>query len=297
MDRLSIPEVGQYHKAFGKAETTRPKESAYGWVVSDKMGKFELIHKDKINIDYTYQRDNIAKARILKICQSWSWVAFGCLIVGRRKDGTLWVIDGQHRLLAAKNRSDITTLPCLVFQIRSSQEEAKGFHSANTMRGPVDSYHRFRALLIAEDPTAVAVQNLVQEDGYEFVIKGTNRSSKSYKLNIVSTMYEAFKEDPLRATTIWKICVRICAKGETVTINLFRGLWAVDKHFAKTKVGVLAPDSEYVKKLASVGQDEILREIAKVRAYHGSGGEKADGQGIINVLNHRRRNRIPDMQV
>jgi len=288
----NIPEVSGYVDPFSTGSKL-PKESRYGWTVSGEMGEYRLIHKDDLRIDYSYQRDNIAKNRINTICREWSWVAFGVITVAQRSDGSLWVMDGQHRLLASRNRSDITTLPCLVFKAEK-REEALAFHAVNTLRGPVDSYHRFRALLTAGDPLAVAVNDMVKADGYELCNAGARRQEGNYKIGIISTLTRAYAEDPDKAKLTWSLCVMICPNGESISQLLFEGIFLLAKHLPKLGAGSVF-EPQHVEKLVQAGQSEILRRIAAVRNYRGAGGEKTSAQGIITVLNHKRKNRIPDL--
>jgi ParB/Sulfiredoxin domain len=70
----------------------------------------EWIHLDGLAIDRTYQRstDNEASCRlIIHISAKFDWRLCGPLVVSRRPDDDLVIIDGQHRWLAAKRRGDI----------------------------------------------------------------------------------------------------------------------------------------------------------------------------------------------
>jgi hypothetical protein len=72
---------------------------------------------DELNIDDAYQRSidtGPSRSLIQKIAKGWDWRMCLPLVVSKREDGSLWVLDGQHRLAAAKVRGDIPYLPCCV---------------------------------------------------------------------------------------------------------------------------------------------------------------------------------------
>lgn len=136
------------HTAKGVDKVTR-----YGWTVKDQPGDLRMVHKDLLVVDISYQRE-VTASKVTAITAAWSYLSCGALIIAER-NGTLYVIDGGHRLAAAKRRSDITHLPCVVFQTASAEAEARGFLSVNTGRKPVNAMVKHKALLVAGDEAAL----------------------------------------------------------------------------------------------------------------------------------------------
>src|SRR3546814_1351725 len=86
------------------------------------------------------------------------------LIVSRRQ-GALYVIDGQHRYEAAKLRGDIRDLPIVLFDFDDPKAEAELFVQANRSRrsmGGLDDHH---AAVVAGDSKALAINNVVGNAG------------------------------------------------------------------------------------------------------------------------------------
>lgn len=110
------------------------KIDRYGWTVKDKPGEMKMLHKSVLKVHPSYQRHAL-KQKIASIASSWSWVAAGAIIVGER-GGEYWVIDGQHRVLAAHNRADIDKLPCIIFVTDDVKQEARGFPLNDHMELP-----------------------------------------------------------------------------------------------------------------------------------------------------------------
>jgi hypothetical protein len=130
----------------------------------------EWIHLNRLSIDGAYQRsiENEASRRlIISIAARFDWRLCAPLVVSRRADETLTIIDGQHRWMAASQRHDIPQLPCCVFRYESSKEEARMFILANRARKPMNRLDDYFAALAAADEDALEIQQLVMDAGLQ----------------------------------------------------------------------------------------------------------------------------------
>ena len=121
-----------------------------------------------LQIDESYQRsiDNeSSKALIRKIAVFWDWSLFQPLTVARRGDGTLWVVDGQHRLAAARLRHDLYDLPCIVTRYDSASDEAASFVAMNMQRRALSALDLFRAAVAAGDGSAREITEMLDRAG------------------------------------------------------------------------------------------------------------------------------------
>lgn len=117
-----------------------------------------------LNIDAEYQRSTeggSSQALIRRIAMFWDWSLFHPLALSRRGDGSLWVVDGQHRLAAARLRGDIYDLPCVVSSYASAADEAASFVAMNVQRRPLSALDLFRAAQAASDDQAEAIATLL----------------------------------------------------------------------------------------------------------------------------------------
>lgn len=264
-------------------------EQLHKWKIVDKAGSFQWIDKAKLQIDHQYQRDNVNADRVNKIAADWTWVAFGVLIVARRKDDTYWVVDGQHRKLAADKRTSVTNLPCMVFKMAEVPEEAEGFLSANTLRGPVSSYDKFRCKLACKDKVALAVQAMVEDSKYQIARNGKEKNG----VCCVALLTRCQEMDPSIATRMWKLCVEIC-DGEHMHENLYSGMFTLECKFSKS--GISLADRCHKDKLISVGQEEILKRMRELKIGLGKGGSFVSAQAIVLLLNKSKKtNKLPDV--
>jgi hypothetical protein len=91
-------------------------------------------------IDEGYQRSleaGASQSLIRRMAMYWDWGLCQPLAVSRRPDGTLVIVDGQHRASAAKLRSDIPHLPCVITNYASAGDEAAAFVALNQQRRPL----------------------------------------------------------------------------------------------------------------------------------------------------------------
>lgn len=122
---------------------------------------------EQLEIDPRYQRsieNGESQALIAEIAANWHWGRAQVLTVSRR-EGKLYVVDGQHRLAAARLRGDIQQLPCLIEEFSDVAEEAALFNDLNDKRRPVSAIDKFRAALVAGDAECIAIGGALERAG------------------------------------------------------------------------------------------------------------------------------------
>ena len=172
-------------------------------------------------------RDSLIREKVRELTQDWSWIACGALVVALR-DQCYYVIDGQHRLMAAKRRSDIAEMPCVVFQLDGIQEEAKGFVSVNCSRRPVSVQNRHKAMVVSGDKIAQMVQQQLDKLGLSSTCDKKNPHyfvCFKWALQAAESDYDAFCE-------ILKLATEISLKdSEPMKHALLQGLEYINKHY------------------------------------------------------------------
>lgn len=122
----------------------------------------------ELAVDPLYQRsiDNGgSQALIRAIARDWDWGLCQPLVVAQRADLGLFVVDGQHRLAAARLRGDIFDLPCVIITPASAQEEAKTFVALNQARRPLKPLDIFHAAVAGKDPEACRIMSMIAQAG------------------------------------------------------------------------------------------------------------------------------------
>ncbi len=127
-------------------------------------GKIENVDLDKLQVDASYQRG--VKPHHRKIAADFNPAAAGILHVGRRHDGSLWLIDGQQRR-EAMLKANLKTWKAIVIQSDGPRYEAiifKLLNGRDTRKG-LNPVELFKACLVANDPVALAVVRAVEAAG------------------------------------------------------------------------------------------------------------------------------------
>jgi hypothetical protein len=119
---------------------------------------FRIIAEKDLEIDEAYQRP--LGAFVGTIVDEFEPAMVGTLLVNRRGK-KLYVIDGQHRLVALR-RLGIQDVPCVVYDNLSRADEAKLFAKLQTERRRIRPTQRFQAEVVAKDPRALAIKKVLE---------------------------------------------------------------------------------------------------------------------------------------
>jgi len=257
------------------------KVKQYGWVLRDVPGDFRQLRKEELRVDLTYQRDTAASnEKLLNLARDWSWVACGVLVVAERAPGDYFVIDGQHRLLAARKRSDIQQLPCLVFPVADVQAEAKGFLAVNTARRPLRTYDKFNALLVTGDAVALRVDALLRQAGR--IASGVAAANT---VRCLQTIMDGVRLYPDATDRIWPLVSQVC-EGHPFHERIFSGLLHIEARLPP-EVSLMAP--RHQARVLSLGYQGLLDAAARAVAFHASGGAGTWAAGMLQAINQGRR--------
>lgn len=139
---------------------------------NSKYGKrpdMAWINTQKLFVDDAYQRDAHSRKSadvIGKIAAGFAWAKCQPLTVARIADQERYaVIDGQHRLIAAR-KIGITEMPCYIVEDCETQEQAQHFVAVNRTRVQMHSLALYHANLAAGDPDHADLDQLLKECGF-----------------------------------------------------------------------------------------------------------------------------------
>lgn len=146
----------------------------------------EWISTEQLVIDANYQRPPIF-GLIKVIAENWDWQAVRTLAVSMRSDGEYAVMDGQQRLMAARQH-DITKLPCQVYIDLTERQEAELFLKLNNSKKP-SANDLFRAKIAEDDPEAKLIVLALNKTGWELDLDATKhtKNSKSWGTSTVNS--------------------------------------------------------------------------------------------------------------
>lgn len=249
------------------------KIERYDWEPLDAPGVFMWINKDQLLIDPAYQRET-SEYKSVEIAKRFKFRACVCLGVSRR-DGNLYVYDGGHRLLAAKRRSDIRHLPCMVFDMDSSKDEAGAFLDTNTQRRNVSSIDTFRTRIHHEEEEAEYIDRVLHRYGLT-VVKGASAPRQISTVTALFKMIKESREDFERTISISAELCQHCPVHSTLVTGLFYLSKHLDGSFTDPRIR---------KRILSVGADELIRAANSSGAYHNHFTPKYFAEGMLSTLN------------
>jgi hypothetical protein len=271
-------------------ESSQTKIERYIWPpIPDRPGELAWVNKRLLNVDDDYQRE-LSIIRTMTISRDFSWLAYGVLLVARRKDGTLWVYDGQHRWMAARNRADVQDVPCIIHDVDDIIAEARGFFVANVTSAAVSSWSKHRALVVAQEPVALQINALCARYGYI-----PSRDSKVARgVLCLARLRKVIQIDPdITEQTVATIADISGGSDEQLPEVVLAGLFTLARAvkgkediFSRTNVEKMKAKGLAGLKNAALGQADIER-----RSTAGRGGEAVWARGVMGVLNAYRRAR------
>jgi hypothetical protein len=240
------------------------------------------IDKADLLIDHNYQRDEVNISKVRSIASAWSWAGCGAISVALRPDGRFFVFDGQHRVLAAKQRGDIKAMPCMVYECDSVAKEAAGFLVTNSERKPVTAIDKFRSLIFTDDEAATVVRDIFEDLGLE-ISKTATRPGQikcvARCMTLASIGRDAFEK-------AIRLAERVCRDVSPVSEDIVAGLFHLQKRHQ------LLDDNRFVRRVIDIGHSAITDGIRRSKVFRQKGGEITLMEGILLAVNHKLRHRF-----
>lgn len=114
-----------------------------------------------LHIDHDYQRQVSTKAGcrvIRRLSKSFHWSRFQPITISRRDlGGGYWVIDGQHRMLAAREMG-LDEIPACLVQLDNKPEQASAFVDINSDRVKINVLAIHHAQVVSGDKMACRIK-------------------------------------------------------------------------------------------------------------------------------------------
>lgn len=152
--------------------------------------RVQYISKHQLHVEKRYQRREKSDHH-KKIAAGWDPLLLDVLLVNFR-DGKYFIIDGQHRWLAAKDLDYVDELPCFIFHL-AYNEEAKlfGKHNSKKARRAITRGESIRADIEGGDAHAAALSELMRDYGFTLcdseegliTISCTSTIENAYEIN------------------------------------------------------------------------------------------------------------------
>lgn len=243
------------------------------------------IHPADVTTDRRAQR-GLDPRRVAGMVGNFRPASFGVPSVSLHADGTISVIDGQHRFaaLCEMGRGGVS-IDCQVYEGLTLAEEAELFKQLNDSKNLTPS-DLFRISVTAGDPVAKAANKALELRGW------TAERGKRNTMSAVSTFAVYWERDPAAARRA--IEVLSGAWGPTTvssSATAIKGLWLIAFRYASMAIDW----DRMVRVLAAKGQAGQVLAQGKGNAV-GRGINPVDGFAdlVINTYNYKKpANKLP----
>ena len=243
--------------------------------ISDKQGVLGSLNKNVLVVDKAYQRNESPKL-VKSIAKNWKWTAAGVITVNKR-DGVYNVIDGQHRVLAAKEIANITHLPCIIHDGLTIEQEAETFLDVNVGRNNMSALDKFRAATVKGDDIAIYVNNQIEAKKFMAMKSGTN------SIQCVKVLCDYAKNNKVLFVQALDLATRVC-KGHKLDRVIFD---AIGHFYTK---GVVCDRMK--QRILDLGYDAIYAAIRKANLQFGSRHRQNSARGLLEAVNKGLRQKF-----
>lgn len=261
-------------KVFGRMGPSKVEQ--FWSPIPDRPGEFRLIHKTRLSVDDSYQRDE-RKEKALAFARNWSWRACGVVVVSERDDGTMCVIEGQHRVCAAHKRDDIDMLPCMVFKGVSVAQEASDFITINTQRSGVGAHDKFKALLAAGDLLADEVVRLCRECGRDAM-----QDKGPFSVRPIGAVMRCAQKDMRAFREVMPVLCKV-SEGQGIDNRLALGFFELERRLFASGGGF--SNRRLRERAMSKPAGEYLDEIKRAQSFYKRGGDRVFASAILQIIN------------
>jgi hypothetical protein len=227
--------------------------------------RHEQVFAKDLNVDPDVQRYRDEK-QVAKLEREWDPLYAGTLVVSQRADGSLWVIDGQHRAAAGQRVDPEVMLDAEIYTGLTKQAEARMFLSLNRDRKAPRPYDNFRVALAAGMEIELRMDRQVKACGLEMAA-----SPSANKVAAVEACRRIVLKDKAETGLL------------TDTLTTVEGAWGRTSETWDNMV-LQAVSSVIFKNRSNVDLRRMSRTLAKHQVYQwktaGMGGSLSGGGSV-----------------
>jgi len=244
-------------------EKRTPKE----WdnrLLADAGMHLEYLNIDDIQVDPSYQRA-LREYRIAHMIEHFDPAELTAIVVHKRTDGTIWVLDGQHRVELLR-RLGKSVILADVREGYSIELEAHYFWRMNAGRKDPNSWEKFHARLRSKEPTATRILEIVEKAGFHLEL----HSREAGDISAVSALETIFNMGKLEKSlnviaTVWpndKVSTE-----SAVILGMGSFLLSYDGHENYD-------DGQLLTALEKIAPSAILRRAREIQIETGRSGQR-----------------------
>jgi len=142
--------------------------------------RLDHVAVGSLNVDLRYQR-HLSDSHVRNLIAEWNILRVGPIVVSQREDGSLWVIEGQHRKAAGNiAMGPQWQIPAMIWSGLTGEEEADGWLANIRRKGTTGPQEHVAYVTAGKDQVALAIQDSLTERGLA-VGSGTSTTIKGVR--------------------------------------------------------------------------------------------------------------------
>jgi hypothetical protein len=260
----------------------------------NEAGSAEVLPIEAINVDPDYQRD-LRHDLVNQIARAYDIVKAGPILISEREDGTLWCVDGQHRLAGAAQAGETEVFAHVVHGLTKEQEAELRLARNNRRSDTIQE--KFRTRLTMGDPKAHKLLEIVEQHGSHINFSPQSGSG----VNAIATLEVIFDIDGTGVwlgRTLWVLQQAFGeAEGEqrpdlrpglnpdTLSTSMLKAVtWFLSQHVDSREVN----QTEFIERLKASGVEDIRRKAVSHKAANGGATWVNFYRALVEMWNFRR---------
>lgn len=249
---------------------------------------YQMVDLKDLKFDYSYQR-KASVDKIRNIVRQFDYGVIGALIVSKRENGDLFVIDGQHRIFAM-SKVNLTNVMAVIHTNLTVSDEANLFKKCNNTRKTPSALDNYKADLVGKNKEIMEINQVVIDCGYTVNIERDKHIDENeWVINAVGALTKVYKENGSEGlrdtlTTLKLAGVRKPISADIGGIGMF--LRTYKGKYDKTYL---------IKKISNVSQVELIAKARQMVDVMGGHLTTNYARIVLNIYNERRKEPLMDI--
>lgn len=253
----------------------------------------KTVSLDDLIVDPRVQRvEGLDQVRVRKMAESFNPLALGTITVSQRKNGSLVILDGMHRVAAARQAEHKAFMSAEVITGLTVQQEAELFLLLNAAKMP-SAITKFLARVVMDEPAAVAMNTIVESHGWRVAPVDSNGC-----LIAVTAMERVYKRGAQADAEPGAVLDRTM---EVVTAAWGHDRQAVNQHIIEAvgqlidRFGPMVDTKKLVAEMQDTRPGILIGRAKNVRDFQGGTVPAAMAKILAGMHNKKRRtNLLPE---